>query len=82
MWKIGILISLVLFTIPLSDIQAQKIRTLTNGFSVNLITGFPSTSFGAENSSDFPSEMQYNAFGVLSWVIAGTLILKRNMVLA
>lgn len=46
-----------------ADVQAQKDRKLTNGFSINLITGFPSAAFGEED--DVSSERKYPAlFGL------------------
>lgn len=63
MKKIGILMAMVFLTALFTNVQAQKVRTLSNGLSINLVTGFPSASFGA--SEDVPSSEEYGAlFGV------------------
>lgn len=63
MKKIGILVSLMLLVAFVSNTFAQKSRTLSNGFSVNFVTGFPSASFGAPESVS--SDEKYGAlFGL------------------
>lgn len=61
MKKIGVLVSLLFVTTLFPSIYAQTDRTLSNGFSINLVTGFPDASFGAENGDDFSSDLQYGA---------------------
>lgn len=52
MKKFGILISLFALAALFSNSFAQDSKTLSNGFSVNLVVGFPSAEFGApENVS-------------------------------
>ena len=47
-------ILLAVFAIGLiSNVNAQKDRTLSNGFSLQLITGFPSSDYGAKVYKDY-----------------------------
>lgn len=52
-----ILLAIILITGLTTNMFAQKDRTLSNGFSVNLILGFPSNTFGV--SSDSQIDDQY-----------------------
>lgn len=61
MKRIGILVSLMLIAALVSNTYAQKDRTLSNGFSANLVVGFPSDDFGASSSTYYPSSMNYGA---------------------
>lgn len=59
MKKFGILISLFALAALFSNSFAQDSKTLSNGFSVNLVVGFPSAEFGAESTDVMPSSMEY-----------------------
>ncbi len=63
MKKIVVLVSMMLLVAFVSNTYAQKDRTLSNGFSINIVTGFPSASFGAPK--DVSSDEKYGAlFGL------------------
>jgi hypothetical protein len=47
MKKIGVLFAMILVVGMVSNSFAQKDRTLSNGFSVNAVIGFPSETYGA-----------------------------------
>lgn len=61
MKKIGIFVSLLALVTFFSNSYAQESRTLSKGFSVNLVVGFPSAEFGAESNDYVPSSMEYGA---------------------
>jgi hypothetical protein len=46
MKKIVFVLAIILFTGIVTTSYAQKNRTLSNGFSINLITGFPTGNYG------------------------------------
>jgi hypothetical protein len=58
MKKITILLSIILLTGLTTNLFAQKDRKFSNGFSINLITGFPSSNFGVPSDIDMDSEYQ------------------------
>jgi len=63
MRKITILLVLTLTFGFLFNSSAQTDRKLTKGFSINLVTGFPSASFGAED--DIADDFKYKTmFGI------------------
>ena len=47
-----LLIAIILLVGITTSLFAQKDRTLSNGFSVNLVLGFPSTTFGVPSDSE------------------------------
>jgi hypothetical protein len=49
MKKIVILLTIVLLAGVTTKLFAQKDRKLTNGFSINLVTGIPSSQYGDDN---------------------------------
>jgi hypothetical protein len=65
MKKIRLLIAIALLMCAGLTTYAQKDRTLTNGFSVNLVLGVPSAAYGVEDADDIDDEFKLGAlFGV------------------
>jgi hypothetical protein len=60
MKKTGFLLSIILFTASLGTTDAQKNRTLSHGFSVNLIVGIPSPNYGYPKDVNVDEDMQIN----------------------
>ena len=60
MKKTAFLLSIILFTASLGSTDAQKNRTLGNGFSVNLIVGIPSPNYGYPKDVNVDEDMQIN----------------------
>lgn len=58
MKKIGIILTIILNTGISTNLFAQKERKLTNGFSINLVTGFPSAQYGSTKDGNVSPEMQ------------------------
>jgi len=58
MKKIVILLTIVLLAGVTTNLFAQKDRKLTNGFSINLVTGIPSSQYGFSNFDNIDSEYQ------------------------
>jgi hypothetical protein len=52
MKKITIILSIILFTGLTTNLLAQKDRKFSNGSSVNLVIGFPSSTYGVEGEID------------------------------
>lgn len=52
MKRILSLITIILFTVSLNTTFAQKNRTLSHGFSVNLIVGIPPSTYGFNKDAD------------------------------
>jgi len=59
-----LLIATLLFSLMLST-HAQKDRTLSNGFSIQLIVGIPSPEYGVDKDAEVPKEFQFSSlFGL------------------
>lgn len=58
MKKTTILLSVMLLIGISANLFAQKDRKFSNGFSINLIAGFPSSTYGVPSDSDVDSEYQ------------------------
>jgi len=58
MKKNVILLTIVLLAGVTTNLFAQKDRKLTNGFSINLVTGIPSSQYGFSNFDNIDSEYQ------------------------
>lgn len=53
-----ILLSIVIATVLTTNVNAQKDRKSSNGFSINLVTGVPSANYGEPSYSDIADEHQ------------------------
>jgi len=60
MKKTALLLSIILFTGSMGTIDAQKNRTLSHGFSVNLIVGIPSPNYGYLKDTNVNEASQIN----------------------
>jgi len=58
MKKIKILLAAFMLLSFTTILFAQKDRKFSNGFSINLVTGFPSSTYGVPSDSDVDSEYQ------------------------
>jgi hypothetical protein len=58
MKKIVILLAIIIFTGLSTNSFAQKDRRLSKGFSVNLVTGFPSSTYGTVKDADISDEFK------------------------
>lgn len=63
MKKNNLLFAFLFVTGTLLNVNAQENRTLSNGFSIKIVLGVPSNSFGAEEPVD--STMKYGMMGGL-----------------
>ena len=59
MKKTLVLLAVIIFTGITATSFAQKNRTLSKGFSINLIAGIPSTNYGLPSDSNIDSEQKY-----------------------
>jgi hypothetical protein len=65
MKKFAVLLAVIIFTGISATSFAQKNRTLSKGFSINLIAGIPSTNYGLPSDSHIDSEDKYGLLGGL-----------------
>ena len=56
MKRFGVLLAIALLVCVASNSYTQTNRTVKNGFSLNLVFGFPSDAFGLEDADDIDSE--------------------------
>jgi len=76
MKKLGLLIGLTLLVGLMNSSFAQKDRTLSNGFSVNLVTGFPSSSYATDDGDAINDDYKFRSMWGLQlgnrWYFAPT----------
>jgi len=59
------LLAIIIFTCVTIKSFAQKNRTLSNGFSINLVTGFPSSTYGLTNDNKNADPYKIGSIGGL-----------------
>jgi hypothetical protein len=67
MKKITILLSIILFIGLTTNLFAQKDRNLSNGGSINLVIGFPSSTYGVTSDSNIDSKYQLSSIWGIQW---------------
>jgi len=67
MKKIITLLSIILLIGLTSNLFAQKDRKLSNGASINLVIGIPSSTFGVESDSEIDSKYQLGSIWGIQW---------------
>jgi len=67
MKKNGILLSIILLIAFTTNLLAQKDRKLSNGASINLVIGIPSSIYGVESDSEIDSKYQLGSIWGIQW---------------
>ena len=65
MKKVVIVLAIILFAGNMTRSYAQKSRTLSKGFSLNFIIGFPSGTYGLKSDSNIDDKSKFVAIGGL-----------------
>jgi hypothetical protein len=65
MKKIVIILTIILFASLATKSYGQKNRTLSNGFSINLIGGFPPSTYGLTSDSNLDDKYKFGFIGGL-----------------
>lgn len=80
--KYVIILTVILVAGLSTNLFAQKDRKLTNGFSINLNVGIPSSQYGTSSDNDMVKSINWGVSGGFSLEIAGILVQPNNMELA
>ncbi len=67
MKKNGFLLTLILVSILTTNLLAQKDRKLSNGASINLVIGIPSSTYGEPSDSNIGAKYQLGSIWGIQW---------------
>jgi hypothetical protein len=67
MKKNGFLLTFILVSILTTNVFAKKDRTLSNGSSINLVIGFPASTYGLTSDSNVDPKYQLGSIWGIQW---------------